>query len=41
VEAWPAVYLLDADGVIRAKSLCGADLEATVERLVRAAEGRR
>lgn len=34
VQGWPTVYVLDAHGVIRAKNLRGAELEAKVHELL-------
>jgi hypothetical protein len=34
VEGFPAVYVLDREGIIRAKGLRADALEATVDRLV-------
>ena len=38
VSAWPTIYLIDHEGVIRHKSLRGKELDAALEELVAAAE---
>jgi|SRR5579884_809568 len=35
VHAWPTIYVLDANGVIRYKNVCGKALEQAVDRLLR------
>ena len=34
VEAWPTVYLIDGDGVIRYKDILGEDLDRAIEKLL-------
>ena len=34
VDAWPTVYLIDADGVIRYKDILGDDLDRAIEKLM-------
>ena len=34
IDAWPTVYVLDANGVIRAKNVRGADLDAALRELL-------
>lgn len=40
VQAWPTIYILDPDGVIRFKQVRGKELDEAVERLVEEAETR-
>ena len=40
VTEWPSTYVLDANGVIRFKSLPAKELDEALERLVREAESR-
>ena len=40
VAGWPTTYVLDDQGVIRAKELGGSALDRLVDGLVREAEGR-
>jgi thiol-disulfide isomerase/thioredoxin len=41
VRAWPTIYVLDAEGIIRYDSLQGEDLDKAVDRLVEEAEAAR
>lgn len=34
IEGWPTIYIIDADGVIRAEGLRGEELEAKVRELL-------
>ena len=38
VTGWPTIYVLDAEGVIRAKNVRGPELEEWIDRLVEEAE---
>ena len=38
VRGWPTIYVLDAEGVIRAKNVRGPELEEWIDRLVEEAE---
>ena len=38
VSAWPTIYLLDANGVIRYKNLRGKELDEAIDLLVKEAE---
>ena len=38
VSAWPTIYVLDHEGVIRYKNVRGDDLDAAIEELVKKAE---
>ncbi|MCP3904841.1 MAG: TlpA family protein disulfide reductase, partial [Planctomycetes bacterium] len=38
VSSWPTIYLLDHEGVIHAKNLRGAQLDAAIAELMVAAE---
>lgn len=40
VRAWPTIYVLDSEGVIRYDALRGADLDKAVDRLVEEAEAK-
>lgn len=40
IQAWPSLFVIDHDGVIRHNYLRGSDLDAPLERLVKAAEAR-
>ena len=39
VSGWPTIYVIDAEGVIRAKNVRGPELEKWLEKLVEEAEG--
>ena len=39
VSGWPTIYLIDAEGVIRAKNVRGKQLDEWIEKLVAEAEG--
>lgn len=41
IRAWPAVFVIDADGVIRHRDLDASALDAAVDRLVAEASQRR
>ena len=41
VRAWPTIYVLDPEGVIRYKNVRGESLDEAVDRLVAEAEARR
>ena len=38
VSGWPTIYVIDANGIIRAKNARGAKLEEWIEKLVKEAE---
>ena len=38
VKGWPTIYVIDHEGVIRAKNVRGDDLDAAIEELVKKAE---
>ena len=40
VESWPATFLIDRAGVIRARDLRGKDLDAMIEKLLVNHDGR-
>ena len=39
IDTWPSIFILDAAGVIRARDVRGAELDATVDDLLREARG--
>jgi len=39
VSGWPTIYVIDAEGIIRAKNVRGKQLEEWIEKLVTEAEG--
>jgi len=41
VNGWPAIYVIDAEGVIRSKTALGATLDAKIEEWVKKAEAKK
>lgn len=41
VRAWPTIYVIDAEGVIRHRDIHGPEYERAVEKLVKEAEKKR